>query len=75
MNSLTSAQQVNKEKVGTEAKKLSFGNDASLESYYINFWQGPYQITISGYDSNKKSIESIISLAKIVNDKIVQSLP
>ena len=74
MNSPALAQQVNKEKVGAEAKILSIGNDASLESYYLNFWQGPYQITISGYDSNQESIESITNLAKIVDDKIISLL-
>ncbi len=74
MNSPTIAQRVNQEKVGTEAKKLAFGNDTSLESYYLNFWQGPYQITISGYGSNKESIDSIVRLAKIVDGKIVSSL-
>ncbi len=74
MNSAAIAKQVNSEKVGTEAKKLSFGQDANLESYYLNFWQGPYQITISGYDSTPESIDSIINLAKIVDQKITRSL-
>ncbi len=75
MNSASIAQQVNKEKVGAEAEKLSFGRNASLESYYLNFWQGPYQITVSGYDSTPASIASIIRLARIVDQKIIQSLP
>jgi len=74
MNSPSIAQQVNNEKVGAEAEKLSFGKDASLESYYLNFWQGPYQVTISGYDATPGSIASIIRLARIVDHKITQSI-
>ena len=74
MNSPSIAQQVNNEKVGVEAEKLSFGRNASLESYYLNFWQGPYQVSISGYDSTPASIASIIRLARIVDFKITESL-
>jgi hypothetical protein len=74
MNSPSIAQQVNKAKVGLDAEKLSFGKDTSLESYYLNFWQGPYQITISGYDATPASIASIIRLARLVDQKISQSI-
>ena len=74
MNSAAIAQQVNQKKIGSDVKKLSFGNDTSLESYYLNFWQGPYQITISASDEGLESIRSITELAKIVNKKIVTTL-
>ncbi len=70
MNSPEIAQQVNREKVGEDSRKIAIGVEAYLGEYYINFHQRVYQITVSGYDSSKESIESITALAKLVSRKI-----
>lgn len=72
MNSLLIAQRVNREKVGTEGRDLPIGNEGRLESYYLNFWQGPYQVTISGYDATAASIDSITRLAGLIADNITR---
>jgi len=70
MNSPELAQQANKEKIGENALRIEIGTEAFLEDYYINFWQGCYQITISGYDSSEESIKSITALAELVSRKV-----
>lgn len=72
MNSPLIAQRVNREKVGTEGRDLSIGHEGKLESYYLNFWQGPYQITVSGYDDTAASIDSITHLAGLIADNITR---
>lgn len=70
MNSAEIAKETNKEKTGENATEIAFGNDAQLESYYLNFWKGPYQVTVSASDESAAAQNAIKVLAKIVADRI-----
>ncbi len=57
-------------KAGKNGKKIAFGNEGLLEDYYLNFWKGKYLVTLTGFDSDKETIDGLITIAKAVDDKI-----
>jgi len=57
-------------KTSSDGKKFDIGNDALLEDYYLNFWKGEYLITLVGFDTEKETIDGIMNLAKIIDQKI-----
>jgi hypothetical protein len=57
-------------KTSSDGKKIDIGNEALLEDYYLNFWKGEYLITLVGFDTKKETLDGILDLAKIINEKI-----
>ena len=74
MTSTESARKVHKKKIREGGKKVSIGDEALLEDYFINFRKGPFQVTLSGDDSETESVRVLLEMARKVAEKI-QSPP
>ncbi len=72
MNSPEIAKKTNHEKVGEGAEQIAIGNDGRFEGYYLNFWTGSYQITVSASDESEASQTGIKNLARIIAGNITE---
>lgn len=70
MNDPASAFGIYTFKIGNKGKKLSIGQDALLQNYYLNFWKGKYLIILTGFDSEKATTDGLITLAEAISGKI-----
>ncbi len=70
MNSAEIAKKTNKEKIGEGAERISIANDARFEGYYLNFWKGPYQVTVSASYESEAFQSGIKKLAEIIAGNI-----
>jgi hypothetical protein len=61
-------------KIGKNGKKIALGGDALLEDYYLNFWKGKYLVTLTGFDSDRETIEGLIRIAEAVDGRIDSNL-
>jgi len=46
-----------RKKAGDKGQKVSVGEEAAMGDYYLNFRKGAYQVTLSGYDSQRETLE------------------
>ncbi len=70
MNDATSAYGIYTFKTSAKGKEIPLGNEALFEDYYLNFWKGNFLITLTGFDSEKETIDGISTIAKVVDAKI-----
>jgi hypothetical protein len=74
MLSPESATTIHRKKTGDKGTKVPVGDEAAMEDYYVNFRKGAYQVTLSGYDTRKETIEWILHMARLVAEKINASV-
>ena len=60
-------------KVGEGGKPLPIGQEACLQDYYLNFWKGDLLVTVIGLDSDTRTVQGVVDLAKAVNARIVDT--
>ncbi|MCP3952882.1 MAG: hypothetical protein GY697_11795, partial [Desulfobacterales bacterium] len=53
------ARKVYTRKVGPGGRAMDFGEAALFEDYYLNFYRGSYQVTVSGYGTDKQTAAGI----------------
>lgn len=53
-----------------KGQELALGHDCKLQDYYLNFWKGQYLVTLTGFDSDKETIEGIRAIATAVDRKL-----
>jgi hypothetical protein len=70
MKSSESAFGIYSFKIGRKGEVFSAGNDAFLQSYYMNFWKGNYLVILTGFDENDATINGIKAIAKVIDKKI-----
>ena len=70
MLSPENAKNIHRKKARDKGQKVSVGEEAALEDYYLNFRKGPYQVTLSGYDTQKETLEWLLLLARLVAERI-----
>jgi len=70
MASPESARDIHRQKIGPNGKKVPVGVEAVLEDYYLNFHLGPFQITLSGYDAEQKTVQILLEMARMVVQRI-----
>ena len=70
MTSAGSARNVHAKKISKEGKNVPIGDEALLEDYYINFRKGRFQVTLSGDDSEEKTVKALLDMARIVAENI-----
>jgi len=73
MLSPESAKSIQRKKAGDRGKKVSVGEEASVEDYYLNFRKGAYQVTLSGYDTRKETVEWLLHMARLIAERITPS--
>lgn len=56
----------------TESKGgwIRIGTDAQLADYYLNFWQGPYLVTLTGFDESEETRRGLLAVARTVDSHI-----
>lgn len=73
MLSPESAKRIYAKKAGAGGTTVSVGEEAALEDYYLNFRKGPYQVTLSGYDTHQDTMEGILLMGRLVAERIPAS--
>ena len=73
MLSPESAQRIYRKKAGDKGQKVSVGEEAALEDYYLNFRNGVYQVTLSGYDTQRETLDWLLGLARLIAERISAS--
>ncbi len=73
MLSPESAQRIYRKKAGDKGQKVSVGEEAALEDYYLNFRKGVYQVTLSGYDTRRETLDWLLHVARLVAERISAS--
>jgi hypothetical protein len=51
-------------------RKVSLGDDARLEDYYLNFWKGNILATLTGFDETSETRDGLLVLAKGIDSKL-----
>ena len=57
-------------KISGEGQRIELGDGGELESYYLNFWKGPYLVTLTGFDDSPETIEGLQMIGRTVAAKI-----
>ncbi len=70
MLSPESAKRIYRKKAGDKGQTVSVGEEAAMEDYYLNFRKGAYQVTLSGYDTQRETLEWLLRLARLVAERI-----
>jgi hypothetical protein len=73
MLSPESARSIYGKKAGERGKKVSVGEEAAMADHYVNFRKGPYQVTVSGYDTQEETVEWLLRIAHLVAERISAS--
>ena len=74
MVSPESARNIYLKKAGDKGTRVPVGDEAALEDYYLNFRKGAYQVTLSGYDTQKETLECIVLMGRLIAERIGPSL-
>jgi len=64
------AGEVYTQKTGVGGRKMDFGAAALFEDYYLNFYKGSYQVTVSGYGTDKQTAAGIFALAGSIDARL-----
>jgi hypothetical protein len=70
MLSPESARSIHGKKVGAKETKVSVGDEGAVGDYYVNFRKGAYHVTLSGYDSQKETLEWLLHMGRLVAERI-----
>ena len=73
MLSPESATSIYRKKAGGRGTKVAVGDEATMEDYYLNFRKGAYQVTLSGYDTQKETLEGILLTGRLVAQRVPAS--
>jgi len=60
-------------KTGENGKNIFVGTQGKLEEYYLNFWKGPYVVTLIGFDTDPTTRKSLKKIAGLIDDNITHS--
>lgn len=70
MESTSSALEMYTLKIGNDGTPLAIGEEVLLEDYYLNFQKENFLVTLTGLDSEKETIDGLIAIAKVVDERI-----
>ncbi|MFC1492752.1 DUF6599 family protein [candidate division KSB1 bacterium] len=57
-------------KTGEKGREIDVGGGLMLEEYYLNFWKNDLLITLTGFDSEKETIDGLLALAGGIENRI-----
>ncbi|MCP4725704.1 MAG: hypothetical protein GY863_11740 [bacterium] len=57
-------------KTGEKGTEMDIGGGLMLEEYYLNFWKDDLLITLTGFDSEKETIDGLLALARGIENRI-----
>ena len=70
MKNSEAAQKIYLAKSSSDGRPLDIGQEARLEDYYINYWTGPYQVTLAGSDSKPETVKQLERFARLIAAKL-----
>jgi len=70
MLSQESARNIYRKKAGGGGTKVPLGDEGAMEEYYLNFRKGAYQVTLSGYDTRKETLDWLLQVGRLVAERI-----
>jgi len=70
MKAPASAREVYDQKAGSEGRAADVCEASRLADHYLNCYTRPYQVTISGYDTDSLTINGIKDLASVVEERL-----
>jgi len=70
MLSPEAANSIQRKKAGDKGRRVFVGEEAALDDYYLNFRKGAYQVTLSGYDTQRETLELLLGMAQLVAERI-----
>ncbi len=70
MESQEAAYGIYSFKTGSDGRPLELGYEGWFESYYLNFWEGNFLVTVIGLDTDKETLDGIMKIAKAVDLKL-----
>jgi hypothetical protein len=53
-----------------KGRAAALGSEADLESYYLNFWKGPFLVTLTGFDEERETVEGLLVLGAAVDGRL-----
>lgn len=53
-----------------KGKPVSMGDEAELESYYLNFWKDRFVATLIGFEESSETLEGLLALGAAVDARI-----
>ena len=57
-------------KISTKGTQLAIGDEALLEDYYLNFRKENFLITLTGFNSEKETIDGMMIIAQAVDERM-----
>jgi hypothetical protein len=57
-------------KASGRGRAVPVGQGADLEDYYLNFWKGRYQVTVTGSDESPESLAGVLAIGRAAADLI-----
>jgi hypothetical protein len=70
MQTADAARNVYKQKISAQGRSVDIGGAAFFEDYFLNFYRGVYQVTISGYASDRQTADDIFTIARIIDERL-----
>jgi hypothetical protein len=70
MKNPTAAFGMYTQKSSQEGESLGGDLCGRLEDYYLNFWKDRFVVTITGFDSERKTIDGLKTLARAIGSRI-----
>ncbi len=59
-------------KTRAKGEDVPVGTKGILEDYYLNFWKGPYVVTLIGFDTEAATREKLKKIAGLIDDTIAE---
>ena len=70
MESPSGAQEIYDAKSGGSGRKVVIGDAALLKKYYLNFRKKHFLVTLTGADSDKETVDGLLTIARGVDQRI-----
>jgi hypothetical protein len=70
MSSPASAYGMYTFKTDAKGKRMAIGTEAKLADYYLNFWKGPYIVTLTGFDETEETRQGLLAIAHKVASRL-----
>ena len=70
MENQSGAQGIYAAKAGKNGRRVAIGDEALLEEYYLNFRKKHFLVTLTGADSEKETVDGLLTIARGVDEQI-----
>ena len=64
------AREVYAHKTGDGGRAAGFGTASMLADYYLNFYRGTWQVTVSGYGADDRTVAALKTIAGLVDKRL-----